>query len=523
METRFVKFYILNTSTYCATTLREQCVDGSLARTKSAPLNLMHLTSPTLGLVSNPGSGGQPQNLRAPGPGLTRTFTRQFSQPIVFSSDSEDEEEEANGVCASASPHKVQRPTDTAADSTVTGKDARLRATGLYRTELQEVVSAEDHGRANRQVLTDVDGAPQRWLLIGEDARVRAALEHHGAAVTTVTNATAMATATAGAGAIPQSLLDMDGGDGPFSVEASPRSAISPSQHNTDWIREAVNGAGSNDPAGASWAGVAVCETLSWAAPLLHASGASLVNDATSSSRVARAAERSADLVMSAIQAIMNNASASASAANATNAPTQLLVCTSGAFSAAATYQRDCEPRPAASALPVTHAPLAAMCRVANADHPKKLRCAVLDLQLETAFIPPGAFDALFSTSGGGEGIDATTSEDEVIVIANKIYAPRLRRFSLDDDRSDSDHEPISRRLGRVFQSQSCCVITGGTGGLGVLHAKWIVENTQCRRLGGVRFETKSCYSSTHELTAPRRLVSTACHHLHTHGFNSLS
>jgi len=115
--------------------------------------------------------------------------------------------------------------------------DANLKATGLYRTELLEVSpcahllleasgaaasttsdwpssssstldsQSKDHPNAldgmASMLWSDVDGAPQRWLLLGENAGLRAALERHGVSVTTATVASA---------------------------------------HDTDWIQEAVIG-----------------------------------------------------------------------------------------------------------------------------------------------------------------------------------------------------------------------------------------------------------------------------------------
>jgi hypothetical protein len=57
----------------------------------------------------------------------------------------------------------------------------------------------------------------------------------------------------------------------------------------------------------------------------------------------------------------------------------------------------------------------------------------------------------------------------------NCVYVPRLLRFTLDS--------ASPQIVDSVFPKGACCVITGGTGGLGVLHARWIVENTECRRI----------------------------------------
>ena len=144
----------------------------------------------------------------------------------------------------------------------------------------------------------------------------------------------------------------------------------------------------------------------------------------------------------------------------------------------------------------------------------------MLDLQTHTGdLIPPEALTVLFgggdSYVGGGSSLvggteggrllenerqliasqpinsggNTMTSDDEVIVLGSKVYVPRLRRLSLHTAVAKVDaHSSISDRLAlcKLFTSETCCVITGGTGGLGVLHAKWIVENTECRHLGKI-------------------------------------
>jgi hypothetical protein len=69
--------------------LREQCVDGTLARTRSEANLLAQLSSGPRG--SGGGGGG------SGGSGLTRTFTRQFSQRIIFDEDSATDNAEAEG------------------------------------------------------------------------------------------------------------------------------------------------------------------------------------------------------------------------------------------------------------------------------------------------------------------------------------------------------------------------------------------------------------------------------------------
>jgi len=52
----------------------------------------------------------------------------------------------------------------------------------------------------------------------------------------------------------------------------------------------------------------------------------------------------------------------------------------------------------------VSHSPLAALCRAAASDHPKRLRCALLDVQPGSADIPPEALSTLFRGGGGVGG-----------------------------------------------------------------------------------------------------------------------
>ena len=442
-------------------TRREQCVDGSLARTRSAPAPLNMIGSaaaastPGLDSTISASDHGQSQGLAC---GLSRTFTRQFSQPIVFSSDSDDDDTAATTAAEA-----------TAAAAAITAAAAApLQKTGVYRTELQEIVDLNvTNGYAFAEQNCDGD-SPQRWLLIGEDARVRAALESRGASVTTVTIET-----------WHNSIINNNHDNDNNNDSALP----SEQQHqanyksSTDWIGEVVN------TRGAAWDGVALCDTLPLAVPLPDSAASLMHRDdaASSSSRcVVHAAEMAADLLVATIRAIVSGGggpsnSGATSGSGSFGAATQLLVCTSGAFSALAGHPATADGRKKMS---VTHAPLAAVCRVANADHPEKLRCAVLDLQPETASVPPAALDALFGgTIPDNCGRDANvgdtgigTSEDEVIVIADRVYIPRIRRFSLDDDDTDPSNFDDQRRqppaipLSRVFRPQACCVITGGTG-----------------------------------------------------------
>ena len=386
--------------------------------------------------------------------GLSRTFTRQFSQPIVFSSDSDEDDAASANIAAKA--------TAASAAAAIAAPAASLLNTGLYRTELQEVevgTLASGYVHAGNTV----DWAPpQRWLLIGEDARVRTALESRGAYVVTVTK---------------EAWFNGDHSTAATPMHNEQQDYYQTHQRSTDWIGEVVNSRG------AAWDGVALCEALPWAVALPDSAASLLGRDnATSSSsrRVVHAAETAADLLVATIRAIVSggggsHSNSSASFGSGTGAAvTQLLVCTSGAFSTPAAITPTVAGRKKISGI-VTHAPLAAVCRVANADHPDKLRCAVLDLQPETASINPAALDALFwrgTIDGGGGGANVgdasiATSEDEAIVIADRVYVPRLRRFSLDEDPScfnDQRRQTPAVPLSRVFRPQACCVITGGTG-----------------------------------------------------------
>lgn len=207
----------------------------------------------------------------------------------------------------------------------------------------------------------------------------------------------------------------------------------------------------------ALWDGVALCETLEFAESLMPAALAggteSLPRAGGAAARVGAATDRSAQLVISTVQAMLGtDTGAAADRIGAAGRVIQLLVFSSGravqvgpssnpcskclvsvhearisettftthflsqiaplhvgAYNAANTPAAagDASEFPACDFL-VSHSPLAALCRAASSDHPKRLRCALLDVQPGSADIPPEALSTLYRGAA-----DADTRDDE--------------------------------------------------------------------------------------------------------------